>query len=76
MKLKKTVGSFLEDGDETDCSGGQCPSVYENENGEIFIQGYVVENSIAQQVAVPKGENLIKINDNLLRNIIKYYSKL
>jgi len=51
------------------CGGGACPTVYEDEDGSIFVQGYVVEQGMSETINAPAGETVVKISRELLNNL-------
>ena len=53
-------------GGESLCFGGNCPTLYESEDGRYFIQGRVVSDEVRQSVTLSPGEELIEINRELL----------
>lgn len=52
------------------CSGGYCPTVYEDENGDIFVQGYVAPEARAR-LNIPEGEDLVRINRELFDSLTR-----
>lgn len=68
MKLTKIVSNGRR-GPLTNCASGNCPSLWQDDEGGIYIQGYVVPRAIKQKAAVPAGESLVKIDPALLKNI-------
>jgi len=53
------------------CGGGECPTLYQSEDGRYFVQGYKVEESMVEENNIPKGETLIEINAELIDFIKK-----
>lgn len=47
------------------CSGGACPTIYEQEDGELVVQGYRLPEAYGE-VAVPAGEQLVRIPRSVL----------
>lgn len=50
---------------EHNCSGGTCPTVYEAEDGEIYVQGFIATSEEVSRVNLPKGEALVRISRTL-----------
>jgi hypothetical protein len=49
--------------------GGNCPTVYEGDNGTLIVQGATVDPADAG-IDVPAGEQLVKIPATLLRDYL------
>lgn len=49
-----------------DCGGGECPTLYQSEDGRYFVQGYKVVDSMMTENNIPKNETLIEINAELI----------
>lgn len=73
MKTKEnsTLKVLADDG----CGGGPCPTLYQDENGRVYIQGYFVNKDISNQVNLDNDETLVEVNEELLRNIVRNLSK-
>jgi len=58
-------------GGETGCAGGKCPTVYKDNDGKLYIQGYVTNKEI--KLAAPLGENedIVEISPELIAAIKK-----
>ena len=54
---------------ETGCTGGPCPTVYEGEDGSLYVQGYIPTPAERAQISLPVGEDLVRINRELLNAI-------
>ncbi len=61
----------LAGGGESNCSGGDCPTLYEADDGSLYIQGYLTSDDERAGVRVPDGETLVRISPRLLENIRK-----
>ena len=51
------------------CSGGTCPTVYEDEDGSLYVQGYDVRPETMSKVQLPHGESLVRIDRALVEAI-------
>lgn len=51
------------------CSGGLCPTVYEDDNGDLYVQGYVTTDAERKKIGLPEGEELVRIDRALFENI-------
>lgn len=48
------------------CSGGDCPSVFAEEDGvDVVVQGYPVPAAVAG-ISVPVGESLVRVPQSVL----------
>lgn len=54
---------------ENACGGGYCPTVYEDEDGSIYVQGYMVEPNTKARVTLPDGEDVVRISRELFEAI-------
>jgi hypothetical protein len=43
------------------CQGGLCPTVYEDSDGSIVIQGYKLSDEDRKKITTPDGEDAIRI---------------
>lgn len=50
------------------CSGGICPTVYEDDNGDIYVQGYVAPEA-RKKLDIPKGEDVVRISRELFESL-------
>lgn len=48
------------------CKGGKCPTLYQDENNDFFIQGYIVKD---KDISIPNDECLVKVSKELIINI-------
>lgn len=50
------------------CSGGTCPTIYTDtqRDGEVLVQGYVLDATEAAALGVPAGESVVRIPRSLL----------
>jgi len=55
--------------DPTGCAGGKCPTLYRGSDGNIYVQGMVVEEALKQSISLPGGEDLVRIPEALLTAI-------
>lgn len=53
------------------CSGGTCPTIYADTHreGEVLVQGYVLDADEAAALGVPAGETVVRIPLDLLRQV-------
>lgn len=51
------------------CTGGECPTVWQSEDGAFYIQGYTVNSLEMAGVHVPDGEAFVRIDVGLLNAI-------
>jgi hypothetical protein len=54
-------------GEIMDCRGGNCPTVYVAESGDLVVQGFTLDRSELGDLHVPDGENVVRIPAALLR---------
>ena len=47
------------------CSGGNCPAIYVQNDGELLVQGYLAPDA-HDHVTVPSGEQLVRIPRSVL----------
>jgi len=55
------------------CGTGSCPTVYQSNRGTMVVQGYPVSASAAG-VAVPAGEFLVEIPEDVLLEAARRYA--
>jgi hypothetical protein len=53
------------------CSSGPCPKLYEDDDGSLYVQGYVVTDEERKKINLPNGEELVRIDRDLFNNIRK-----
>ncbi|MER8995553.1 hypothetical protein [Mesorhizobium sp. M0678] len=51
------------------CSSGKCPTLYMSDEGHYYIQGYSVDASAEAALALPDGEQLVRISQDLIHDI-------
>lgn len=51
------------------CTAGQCPTVYQDADGTLLVQGYEVVETYPG-IDVPAGEFLVRIPEGLIRATI------
>lgn len=51
------------------CMSGSCPTVYQDETGRFFVQGYQVAKPVENAAKLPQGEGLVEVPEALLRSI-------
>lgn len=51
------------------CKNGSCPTVYKDELGRIFIQGFTVKNEDKENFEIPSNEDIIEIPKEFLDSI-------
>ncbi|MER9338083.1 hypothetical protein NKJ06_29660 [Mesorhizobium sp. M0293] len=51
------------------CSGGKCPTLYVSEEGHYYIQGYSTDAFEQAALALPDGEQLVRISQDLIDDI-------
>ena len=67
MKITKIIG---ENGAmEKPCNNASCPSAILTEEGDVYIQGYVLEAAEAGAFTPPAGEGFVKMPLATLRKI-------
>jgi len=69
MKLKKVFGT-------PGCDESSCPTIYENESGSFFIQGYIVAKVNREGTNIPDGEDLVEVPKEFLEAYIKQQRKV
>jgi len=56
--MKKVVG---------DCGRSDiCPTIWEADDGDLLVQGYIVSAGVLAEIAPPDGESVVKIPRSLL----------
>ncbi len=53
------------------CNESSCPTIYQNESGSFFIQGYVVAQDNREGANIPEGEDLVEVPKEFLEAFIK-----
>ncbi len=48
------------------CSGKHCPTIYDSETDQYFVQGRVVDESLLRRLGVPADETIVAIPKDLL----------
>lgn len=48
------------------CSGKHCPTLYDTETDQYFVQGKVVDQALLQRLGVPSDETIVAIPKDLL----------
>lgn len=48
------------------CGGGTCPTIYQGENGRIFLQGNKVTEEQKQSIAIAPHEGVVELDPSLL----------
>ena len=48
------------------CSGGTCPTIYKDEQGQLYLQGNQLKATDRQDIAVGNGEAVVEIDASLL----------
>ena len=56
-------------GGESNCAGGQCPTVYRSEDGRVFVQGWKVADAIRQSVLPTADEDMVEVPAALLTSV-------
>lgn len=51
------------------CVKKRCPSLYQDEDGSFYIQGYIVKDALKKLRTLPDGETLVRIDASLIKNI-------
>ncbi len=69
MELKKVFGT-------PGCDESSCPTIYQNESGSFFIQGYVVAQDNREGANIPEGEDLVKVPKEFLEAFIKQQTEV
>lgn len=58
-------------GDDKNCKGGVCPTIYKSNDGRFFVQGIHVDEDIVNEINPPKNETVVEVSEALLSNLIK-----
>lgn len=58
-------------GGDRGCAGGQCPTVYKDNDGKLYIQGYITSKEIKLAAPLGKNEELVEISPELIEAIKK-----
>jgi hypothetical protein len=66
MKLKKIYSDW-----GVGCKGGSCPTIYETEDGNIVVQGYIITEQTG--VDVPDGETLVELPKDFVNNLKEHF---
>jgi hypothetical protein len=64
MTLKKIFGT-------PGCDQSSCPTIYQNESGSFFIQGYIVAKNNREGADIPEGEDLVEVPKEFLEAFVK-----
>jgi hypothetical protein len=55
--------------DTSTCLGKHCPTVYQDEDGAIYVQGFIVDDPTSKISDLPTGETLVRISESLLQQV-------
>jgi hypothetical protein len=55
--------------DSWGCSGGNCPTIYESDDGQIYVQGYLSTEGEREGVELAPNEGLVRISRRLLESL-------
>lgn len=58
-------------GEEMDCKGKHCPSIYRSADGSIVIQGYELSVPEQDDLTIPAGEGAVRVPSQLIEAIKK-----
>lgn len=64
MTLKKIFGT-------PGCDESSCPTIYQNDSGSFFIQGYIVAKDNRDGAQIPEGEDVVEVPKEFLEAFIK-----
>ena len=56
------------------CPGGGCPTVYEAEDGDYLVQGYILKNTDKSALGTPEGEDLVRLPKEFFEEMLKNLS--
>jgi len=56
-------------GGESNCAGGQCPTVYRSDDGRIFVQGWKISDDIRRATMSATNEDMVEVPASLLTNL-------
>ena len=48
----------------TSCKSGPCPTLYQDEDGKFYIQGFKVLENLKKSVSMSENEDLVEISPN------------
>lgn len=54
------------------CMGGSCPSIYETEDGDFVVQGYLIASNDKGSIGLPPGEDAVLIPRRLLEAFARH----
>ena len=48
------------------CESSACPTIYQDENGNYFFQGFKVKNQVKSELGVPENEDVIELPEEFV----------
>lgn len=60
---------------KSSCGGGPCPTLYVGDNGNYYVQGFIVESSSKDGLDIPENEDLVRIDRRLIDLILEAEAK-
>ena len=66
-----TLGS---DGSRARCGGGNCPTLFVTDDGNVLIQGYTMSSDDKNGLEIPSGEDIISMPISALETLVKNFN--
>lgn len=54
------------------CNSGMCPTLYQDEQGRVFVQGNKLTQSERTELGIPEHEEVVELAPELI-NYLRYY---
>lgn len=52
------------------CAESTCPTIYQDDQGNFVIQGFILKNEIKKSINIPEGEDAIKVPAEFIETFI------
>jgi len=46
--------------------GGQSPTLFQSEDGDYYVQGYMVDSEVGKAAQIPAGESVVKVSKTFI----------
>jgi hypothetical protein len=62
---------ILAGGGATACMKGQCPTLYRDADGKLYVQGFRATSNVKERMGLPINEDVVEISESLLEAMKK-----
>jgi hypothetical protein len=74
MTIQKILG---ENGPQQElCNGGSCPAAIVGDDGNVYVQGYLLSQEASRVLTAPEGESFIRIPRDVAKRIAAQVAEL